>query len=288
MHARTYIYTHTHTHSLSAPLSIFVDMKRKNTGAALQSRLLLFSDCSGGCPCTIRVQNIGCKSAMCSAANQQCAVLQSAMFALCCAAISNVCIVLCLAAAHSLAVRLFLYVCCVQFFFYILFTVTVLVLPAWKESVWHGNWGTWNNKGLRYALHWTGNGSVVCSVEWASLCSDEKTQPPAWESQLHMSTNRAFDLHYSPGSACAQLGSAQLGLAQLNLARLSSAKSALSSAQPERSSACSQLSLHSAQLSLGWAWVAASTSTIWTRSLPSLLLQTRHLSAMLPDRSSVF
>ena len=54
---------------------------------------------------------------MCSAANQQCAVLQSAMFALCCAAISNVCIVLCLAAAHSLAVRLFLYVCCVQVFF---------------------------------------------------------------------------------------------------------------------------------------------------------------------------
>ena len=42
-----------------------------------------------------------------------------------------------------------------------------------------------------------------------------------------------------------------LSLAQLSLARLSSAKSALSSAQPECSSACSQLSLFSAQLGVG-------------------------------------
>ena len=69
-------------------------------------------------------------------------------------------------------------------------------------------------------------GTAVLCVLWSEqpCAAMRKCSHQLGKAKFTCSKNRAFDSHYSPGSACAQLGSAQLGLAQLSSARLSSAQ----------------------------------------------------------------
>lgn len=116
-------------------------------------------------------------------------------------------------------------------------------------------------------------GTAVLCVLWSEqpCAAMRKHSHQLGKAKFTCSKNRAFDLHYSPGSACAQLGSAQLGLAQLNLAWLSSAQLSLhsaqlslSAAQPVLSSACTQLSSACTQLSSACTQLcSAQLSSAW-------------------------